>query len=258
MKVKITFVLVIFILNVFLFAEIKSDHEAMLMATLWQQTSAEYRALTFQAYNIAKLRLDEDLKIQSDKKRAIVIDLDETVLDNSSFQAKSIIEGVTYYNDFDEWIELAVAKPVPGALEFLNYANDMGVNVFYISNRDSRHMKGTLKNLQKLGFPQVMESHILLRDETSSKEPRRQKVAEDHFIVLYIGDNLIDFEDIFRKKSIEERFTAVEKFKDEFGDRFIILPNPMYGEWEKTLYGGTRKIPQEEKKKKLYENLKSY
>ena len=72
---------------------------------------------------------------------------------------------------------------------------------------------------------------------------------------MFIGDNLIDFEDIFRQKNIEERYTSVEKFKEEFGKKFIILPNPMYGEWEKTLYGGSRKLPEELKEKILWEHL---
>ncbi|MBT3755565.1 MAG: 5'-nucleotidase, lipoprotein e(P4) family, partial [Candidatus Cloacimonetes bacterium] len=142
-----------------------------------------------------------------------------------------------------------------GALDFLNYAHENGCEIYYISNRKLHHIEGTLNNLKALGFPQATKTHILLKDDTSDKGIRRDFVAENYFIVMLIGDNLIDFEDIFRKKSIEERYLSVEKFKDEFGKKFIILPNPMYGEWEKTLYGGTRQIPEKEKEKKLWEHL---
>ena len=236
--------------------EIQPAHRALLMATLWHQTSAEYRALAYQAYNIAKLRLEEELKIPYEKKRAVIVDIDETVLDNSRYQGEIIKKDSGA--DFDNWVNLAIGEPVPGALEFLQFAHKKGVEIFYISNRSLRHMNGTLKNLQKLGFPQADEEHILLRDISSDKGIRRRKVAENYQIVLLIGDNLIDFDDVFRKKNIEERFNWADSLKAEFGKRFIILPNSMYGEWEKSLYGGTSKIPEEEKEKKRLEHLKSY
>ncbi|MDA3814583.1 MAG: 5'-nucleotidase, lipoprotein e(P4) family [Candidatus Cloacimonetes bacterium] len=229
--------------------------KSLIMSTLWQTTSAEYRALAYQAYNIARLRLDEDLRITRTQKRAIIVDADETVIDNSAFQIKAIVDGAQYSRDFDNWVKSAEAKAIPGALDFLNYAFDNGCEIYYISNRKLRHMEGTLNNLKALGYPQSEESHILLNDDTSNKGIRRDQVAEDHFIVMLIGDNLIDFEDVFRMKNIEERFSSVEDFKDEFGKKFIILPNPMYGEWEKTLYGGPRQIPEKTKKKKLWEHL---
>ena len=255
---KLIIILIILVLTCLGFAEdIGLMRKSLIMSTLWQTTSAEYRALAYQAYNIARLRLDEDLKIKRIKKRAIIVDADETVLDNSAFQVRMIVDGEQYYRDFDNWVKSAEGKAIPGSLDFLNYAFENGCEIYYISNRKLRHMEGTLKNLKALGFPQAEESHILLKDDTSNKGIRRDKVAEDHFIVMLIGDNLIDFEDVFRYKNIEKRFSSVKDFKNEFGNRFIILPNPMYGEWEKTLYGGTRQIPEKEKEKKLWEHLKN-
>jgi len=253
-KMLISFIILMLVCLAFA-EEISLLRKSLIMATLWQSTSAEYRALTYQAYNIAKLRLDEELKIKRIQKRAIIVDADETVLDNTGFEIRTIVDDAQYYRDFDGWVENAEAEAVPGALEFLNYAHDKGCDIYYISNRKLSYMRGTQKNLELLGFPQAVESHILLKEDTSDKGIRRDQVAEDHFIVMLIGDNLIDFEDVFRTKSIEERFASIEDFKDEFGKRFIILPNPMYGEWEKTLYGGTRKIPEKMKEDKLWENL---
>ncbi len=253
---KALIILIILILSCLAFAEdIGLIRKSLIMSTLWQTTSAEYRALAYQAYNIARLRLDEDLKIKRTQKRAIIVDADETVLDNSPFEISMIVDGAEYYKDFDNWVKSAECKAIPGSLEFLNYAFENGCDIYYISNRKLHHLEGTLTNLELLGFPQAEKSHILLKDDTSNKGIRREQVAEDHFIVMLIGDNLIDFEDVFRQKNIEERFSSAENFKDEFGKRFIILPNPMYGEWEKTLYGGTRKIPEKTKENKLWEHL---
>ena len=253
---KALIILIILMLFCLTFAEdIGLLQKSMIMSTLWQTTSAEYRALAYQAYSIARLRLDEDLKIKRLQKRAIIVDIDETVLDNSPFEISMIVDGAEYYKDFDNWVNSAQCEAIPGSLEFLNYAFENGCDIYYISNRKLRHLEGTLKNLELLGFPQAEKSHILLKDDTSDKGIRREQVAKDHFIVMLIGDNLIDFEDVFRQKSIEERFSSTEIFKDEFGKRFIILPNPMYGEWEKTLYGGTRKIPEKTKENKLWEHL---
>jgi len=255
MKKIIIILLILNLAALTLADDISLLRKSLIMATLWQATSAEYNALAYQAYNIARLRLDEDMKIKREKKRAIVVDADETVIDNSAFQARVIVEGIEYSSDFDNWVSSAEAEAVPGALEFLNYAYKKGCDIYYISNRSVRHLEGTKNNLEKLGFPQALESHILLKSDTSNKGIRRDLVAKDHYIVMLIGDNLIDFKDVFRKKDIQQRYNSVEQFKDEFGKKFIVLPNPMYGEWEKTLYGGTRNIPQIEKEKKMWEYL---
>jgi len=255
---KVIIILIILTFACSAFAEdIGLIQKSMIMSTLWQTTSAEYRALAYQAYNIARLRLDEDLKIKRTKKRAIIVDADETVLNNTAFEIRTIVDGAQYYEDFDNWVKSAEGKVIPGSVDFLNYAFENGCDIYYISNRKLSHIEGTLKNLKTLGFPQAEESHILLKDDTSNKGIRRDQVAEDHFIVMLIGDNLIDFEDIFRHKNIEERYSSVDNIRDEFGKRFIILPNPMYGEWEKTLYGGTRQISENEKENKLWEHLNS-
>ena len=107
--------------------------------------------------------------------------------------------------------------------------------------------EATMMNLKALGFPQVVGTHLLLREETSDKEPRRQKVRENHRIVLLIGDNLNDFDSIFRKKGIDERLAAVDTVREEFGRKFIVLPNPMYGEWEGAVYNYNWKMSPKEK-----------
>ncbi|MBL7994220.1 5'-nucleotidase, lipoprotein e(P4) family [bacterium] len=215
----------------------RSKNAIAVNAMLWHQTSGEYRALCYQAYALAKLRLDEALMNKFEKKPAVIVDIDETVLDNSPYNANLIVtEGSFSQATWKTWTQGANAGAVPGAVEFMNYAVSKGADVFYISNRKIEEKEGTLANLVKMGFPQADDTHVLLKTEPGGKEKRRLKVAETHEIVLLCGDNLNDFTYIFEKKSVTERFDGVEKMKDQWGRKFIILPNPIYGDWEEAIY----------------------
>ncbi|MDZ7775815.1 MAG: 5'-nucleotidase, lipoprotein e(P4) family [Bacteroidales bacterium] len=204
-----------------------------LQATVFHQTAAEMRALSYQAYNIARYRLDQSLRQAGlTKKQAIITDIDETVLDNSPHQARLIQEGASYPDYWAEWCMKAEAEPMPGALDFFNYASKKGVEVFYVSNRHDSLRAPTLKNLKKLGFPDADEDHLLLKTTTSGKTERRNAISENYYVVLLLGDNLNDFSDVFEQGSVAERFAAADKMSEMFGKRFIVFPNAMYGEWE--------------------------
>jgi len=221
------------------------------------QKSAEYRALAYQAFNMAKMILDNDLANNtSEKPRAIIVDADETVIDNSAYEAHLIGQDYGYSSKtWNPWMDAAEAKAIPGALEFLNYAKEKGVEVFYITNRKMVGYEGTVKNLKKLGFPYVDEKHMLLRTGSSDKEERRQIVKNDYRVVLYMGDNLNDFSSDFGKKSVDERFAVTDANKDKFGTQWIVLPNPTYGEWEGAIYnynwGASAKEKDEMRKQQL-------
>ncbi|MBL7087085.1 MAG: 5'-nucleotidase, lipoprotein e(P4) family [Candidatus Cloacimonetes bacterium] len=234
------------------------ENEALLMAVLWHQTSAEYRALAYQAFNIARMKLDEELKIKRELPKAIIIDIDETLIDNSPYNAKGVFKKQDYPEEFYEWIDMAKAKAIPGAKEFLNYADKKEVDIFYVSNRRIICLKGTIKQLKELDFPQIEKGHILLREDVSSKEERRQIVAKDYYVVLLIGDNLDDFAKIFEKKSITDRLHAAEKYKEDFGNKFIVLPNIMHGSWKKALYNYKKITSKDKKTKARLDKLKTY
>lgn len=142
------------------------------MATFWVQNSAEYRALCYKAFNLAKMILDNDLATNdSTEKQAIIVDIDETVLDNSAYEAHLI--GKDYGYSSKTWnpcMAEDIEEPIPGAVEFLNYAADKGVEVFYISNRKMVGFEGTLKNFKEKGFPFADEEYIMLRTAESSKK----------------------------------------------------------------------------------------
>jgi 5'-nucleotidase (lipoprotein e(P4) family) len=223
------------------------DLDYQTAAVLYMQKAAEYRALAYQAFNIARLRLDADLDKKNVKKlpkaerkmpRAIVVDIDETVLDNSPAQARGIKTNTPYNStDWYAWSNMRKAKSVPGALEFLNYAVSKGVKVFYISNRDDKNERqATLDNLTSLGFQDVSADNLLLRTAESGKDARRSVVSAKHRIVLLVGDNLDDFTSAFERKSVADRFAEVDKARDQWGRNFIVIPNAMYGTWENAIY----------------------
>lgn len=225
-------------------------------AVLYQQKAAEYRALAYQAFNIARLRLDADLdpknakmlpKEQREMPRAIIVDVDETVLDNSPSQARAIKTGRPFnMEDWYVWGEMRKAKPIAGSVEFLNYAVSNGVKVFYVSNRDEVQKQATIDNLIAAGFRDVGPKNVMLRQKDaqgnniSTKTPRREFVGAKYRIVLLMGDNLDDFSDVFERKPVAARFFETDRYRDEWGKRWIVLPNAMYGTWENAIYEYSR------------------
>lgn len=212
-----------------------SVQEYSILTVLWQQHAAEYRALTYQAFNTAKIQLDAilDNKTETKKPLAIVTDIDETILNNSPYNGMLIELDEEYSkSSWLKWGKEKKAKAVPGSLNFFQYAKSKSVEVFYLSNRLSIQKSETLVNLRQLRFPFSDEKHILLRSGVSGKETRRLKIKETHEIVMLIGDNLSDFSDVFDDQSTVIRNHKVDSLKAYFGNKFIVLPNAMYGDWE--------------------------
>lgn len=230
-----------------------------LFTTVYQQNAAEYRALCYQAFNFARLRVDEIVKQPSEKPLAIMTDIDETVLSNAAYQANQSIKGMDYTLDsWYEWTSKAAADTVPGALSFLKYAASKGIEIFYVTNRDERERTGTLQNLVKFGFPNADNNHLFLRQGESSKETRKQNILKTHNIVLLMGDNLNDVSNMFEKKNVEDRRNVATSFAEEFGNKFIILPNPVYGDWESSIYQFNNKLTMAQKDSALRASLKTY
>jgi 5'-nucleotidase (lipoprotein e(P4) family) len=228
-------------------------------AALWQQRAAEYRALCFQAYNTAALRLDLFLQQGTAKPPAIVTDIDETILDNSPFTVHTALQGQAYSDSaWQRWTAMAACDTVPGALSFLKYAAAKGVQVFYITNRAVPEQAGTLQNLQHWGFPNADSNHLLLKTTTSGKEARRQQVLQTHDIIMLLGDNLSDFSAVFDKQPYMQRQQAAENNAAAFGNRFIVLPNAMYGDWPGALLNYQYQLPLNQQNEILKSRLKDY
>lgn len=229
-------------------------------AVLWYQRAAEMQLAYEQAYAYARILLDRKLQQGSgEKPPAVVLDIDETVLDNSPYEAMLIKQGKVYeISTWNTWVELATAEALPGAKDFVQYAADRGVEVYYISNRSVALLKPTLENLKKLEFPYAYESHVLLKEATSDKTSRRNKVRQNHEILLFVGDNLADYSHEFADRDKNMGKDLVEKMKSELLNNFIMLPNPMYGEWEGAIYGNNYGLSDEMKLQKREQALKDY
>jgi len=216
-------------------------------AVLYTQKAAEYRALTYQAFNLARWQLDADLdkknvkklpKAEQKRPRAVMMDIDETVLDNSPAQAKGLLTATPFNSqDWYAWGEMRKAKAVPGVVDFLNYATSKGVKIFFASNRDQIQKQATIDNLKSIGIKDVSADNVMLREKESSKDARKASIEKNYRIVLLIGDNLDDFSSTFEKRSIADRYAETDKLRDMFGKRFIVLPGVMYGTWENAIYG---------------------
>lgn len=238
---------------------------SLLNATLWVQTSAEYRAAAMQVFANARRALDvafgnpfwqgaiEETSNDPTQPAAIILDLDETVFDNSAFETRAIRAHKTYDSKlWKEWTAEGAALAVPGAKEFLVYAASRGITPFYITNRDADEEPGTRKNLEQLGYPLDPKLDTLLMQgklgfNTSDKSHRRKHVASTHRILLVIGDDLNDFASA-SGKTLEERNKIVDSVRNWWGEVFFIVPNPMYGSWERAVAGSGSPCEQMQRK----------
>jgi len=211
------------------------------LATMWMKFSAESEALQRQAYQLAQKRLKEILREQSQKrshlhsqKLAIVLDIDETVLNNVDYQIQCIRENFSYPEKWNEWVLSEKATPIPGALEFLKFADKNKIEIFYVTDRKENQKTATLNNLKKYHFPQPWSDHLFVKS-TLTKEERKEQISRKVKIVLHIGDQLNDLDEGFKKTSSPERRKNLISIQKNLGVEYILLPNPMYGEWMSSL-----------------------
>lgn len=230
--------------------------EENLNAVAWVQTAGEYEATTRQAYFIAAVMLERSLADTSwtasleqaatggyqSLPPAVILDVDETVLDNSPNQVRQVLDDRDFAAPgWQEWVREEKAAVVPGALQFTRTAVERSVQVFYVTNRRQPLEDATRSNLMQHGFPLDPDvDTIFTRDERSDwgsdKGTRRQVVAGDYRILLLIGDALGDFvsgDDV----AAQQRKEIVGQHADYWGSRWIVLPNPQYGAWDGALIG---------------------
>lgn len=224
--------LILLFLIVGVFVSCNTEYSRKDHSIFWQKNSAEYHALCIQAYNIAKTKLDKAIADPSNKPLAIVADIDETVLNNLPYN-QMLIDSSQSFNQktWSDWVNKEIATPIPGALDFFNYASKQDVEIIYLSNRRVENYAPTKANLISAGFPFDQETIMLLRGDDGNKESRRNQLS-DYNIVLLLGDNLADFDERFYKKSNQTRIEDVNSLAHLFGDKFIVFPNLIYGTWE--------------------------
>lgn len=226
-------------------------------ATLWTATSAEMYYASIQAYDLALLKLKTKVNQDYSKPMAVVMDLDETVLDNSPYMFQQIANGKTFDGDsWYEWCMEANAKLLPGAFDFIKKCKTLDVDVYFISNRSIETLEGTLDNLKKLNII-TDNDHVLLKENISDKTDRRNLVSEQNDIVLFIGDNLRDFSEIYKDRQANYGKAVVDEELDNLRENFIIIPNPMYGEWQKPILMGQKPSSDSEKAELIRSFIKS-
>ena len=241
----------------------------LLNATLWMQRSVEYKANSLAVFALAKMRLDQALADKNwtgapaeqtgayqDLPPALILDLDETLIDNSRFQAWMLMNDKVFTGPvWTQFVNSGVSEEIPGALDFLKYADAKGVKLFYVSNRTAEEEAGTRKNLERLGFPMGgnVDPFLMTRkkpDWGSAKGTRRAFVAKDYRVLLMLGDNFGDFVDSYRG-SEADRLKVYEENKARWGREWIMLANPTYGSFESAPFGHDyKKSPDEQRKAK--------
>lgn len=243
----------------------------------WVWTAAEYDACALQAYRTALKQMEKAMKDTSwtasleqeqlakngvsyeNFPPAVILDVDETVLSNAEYYAR-MARGL--HDDTretrDQWTRECLAKPIRGALKFVNAAHERGVRVFYITNRRQELEPFTRRNLSRHGFPiETDMDGVLCKHERpgwgSDKSSRRKFVARSHRILLILGDNLNDF--IPALTSRDRRDQLLKMHAAKLGTRWIILPNPLYGSWLGTLLDFDPNLPPEKASSRLMDAL---
>ncbi len=198
----------------------------------WMQLSGEYDALAYQAFNGARRAFDA-AKPAKGRKKAVIVDLDEAMIDNTAYAGWRVRQGVPFTEEtWARWMAAGQAHPIAGAVEFARHVNAKGGTMFYVTNRDARSFQSTAANIEKLGFPGVSAKTLLLNSGQSNKQERFDSIkAEGYDVVIYMGDNLNDFGVATFHKNNQQRRAFVEANREAFGTKFFMLPNPSYGDW---------------------------
>lgn len=248
-----------------------------LNSTYWTQNAVEFKANAYGLYMLAMLRLDQALADKNwtalpseqgpeyqGKPPAVILDIDETVLDNSEYQAWTVKSGNGFSSKtWTPFVNSVTSRPIPGSLEFIKYAESKGVAIFYISNRKDVEEKATIENLKKFGYP-VDDSgaNVFTRGEKeewkpSAKSPRRKAVTATHRVLLNIGDNLGDFTDA-SDGTPAERQAVYQQHQAHWGYDWIMIANPTYGSWEGAAFGFNWKLSDGEKRQNKLDGLDAW
>lgn len=207
-------------------------------AALYQNASAEVAWLFEQGYAFARVKLDANLAATDSLPPAVVVDVDETVLDNSAYEVENIVMGRGYADStWKAWTARAAAPPIPGAVDFLKYAAGRGCTVFYITNRHHSEKESTITNLRKYDFPMADAEHVLTMGESSDKTERRSSVQRSHRVVLFVGDQLTDYSQLLKDRSLELGLPGMYMMAEPLSRYFILLPNSVYGYWRDGITG---------------------
>ena len=191
---------------------------------------------------------------------AVIMDIDETVIDTGAFQSQLARSNARFSSrPWREWQTRNQPLAVPGALEFIAAAQARGVTIFFVTNRDHPTEAATRLNLATIGvkLPGDLDT-VLCRDERSDwgsdKESRRRYIAESYRVLMLFGDDLADFISEYRTPPAQRTVAAVKH--NTWGTKWFMLPNPMYGSWEASLYDFRNDLGSEEVSQRKFNQLR--
>lgn len=248
-----------------------------LNAVAWTQTALEHDLIYQETFRSAQSQLLTALKDKSwdalpsedrttpfkNLKPAVILDIDETVLDNSPYQARLIRKGGEFNEaDWAAWCKEERARAMPGAVAFTQFAAKHGIAVIYISNRAQDLDTATLNNLRKAGLPvsgpeAFLGLGTILRDcdqVGTEKNCRRQLVSQHYRVLMQFGDQLGDFVTVLANTPAG-RTQAMAPYKDWIGTRWFVLPNPTYGSWEPALFNNEWGAPRDQRRQQKLQSL---
>ena len=199
----------------------------------WVRNSSEYKAICNQVYSQAIDKLEKKLRhnnfslnINNRDSYSVIMDLDETVLDNSDYQVELISKNESFNMDsWASWVKKEEAKLVPGAIEYINFLRGNNIQIIFISNRMDARLESTKNNMRKLDIYSDNDIYLLRKDKADKKTIRREEVFTStgrmkefnkFTVIQYLGDAMGDFN---------------SKKYHRFGIDQFIFPNPMYGKW---------------------------
>jgi len=202
----------------------------------WFASAAEQRAAYVQTYRFATATIERLAGARSAGSWAVILDADETVIDNSPYEIQQARLGVPYDSvTWDAWVKRGAAPALPGAVEFTSRVHALGGRVVIVTNRDQQYCSVTHDNIIRVGVP---ADEVLCRTDrvSGSKDPRFAAVQSGTApsilppleVLMWVGDNIQDFPHL--TQAIR---TAPDSALAGFGERYIVLPNPMYGSWER-------------------------
>lgn len=222
----------------------------LLYAIAWRQTAAEYRALYYQGFALARLRVEQALADRSpnDKRTlAVITDVDETVLLSGAYWGQLIADGQDFFDDakWDAWVPRNEFVASPGALAFVAFCESNGVEVFFVTNRDQGDatFELALGNLRAAGFSSARAENLRVLRETSNKEAVQAQIRTDFNVVASLGDNLNDFARRYYVTDVAEREALMHEDAAKFGSDYIVFPNPTDGHWIRAIFGESEPVP---------------
>jgi acid phosphatase len=249
-----------------------------LNAVTWMQTAVEHDLIYLQTYRDAQEHLlaamkdkqwdalakDDRVAPLAGLKPAVVLDIDETVLDNSPYQARLIKSGGEFNEaDWAAWCKEEKARALPGVVEFTQFAARHGIAVIYVSNRAKDLDEATLANLRQVGLPVSGPEAFLglgtfvqdCEQVGTEKGCRRQLISRKYRVLMQFGDQIGDFANVLANTA-EGRQKAIAPYMAWIGTRWFVLPNPSYGSWEPALFNNDWTLPREQRRQQKLNGLR--